>query len=74
VYNNTQNETTKKHHFEQIMNITQRYDKTASTQNHKPKAILLQKSKVAQGSDKQNSTTNETNNRDKTFVIEEKFI
>jgi transposase InsO family protein len=34
-YNNTQNETTEKHHFEQIMNITQRYDKNREHTNHK---------------------------------------
>jgi hypothetical protein len=63
----------KKHHFKQIMNITQRYDKNRKHTITKPESNTrhCRDQEVAQGSDKQNSTAKRTNNRGKTFVVEE---
>jgi hypothetical protein len=48
--------------------------RTASAQITKPESNTkhCRDQEVAQGSDKQNSTTNRTNNRGKTFVVEER--
>jgi hypothetical protein len=48
--------------------------RTASTQITKPESNTkhCRDQEVAQGSDEQNSTANRTNNRGKTFVVEER--
>jgi hypothetical protein len=64
----------KKHHFEQIMNITQRYDKN-HPQIKSQKAIL----DIAEIKKLHKGLTNriqqqQTNNRGKTFVLKREFI